>query len=225
MSRFSNKVIYHGLQHLYKSEDGGDTWKIISPDLSYNSESAKGNYPYLIYHQAITAIAEGDEPGFLVVGTDDGRVWFTMDDGKNWKEITNNLPPNKHVAKIFTSTTKNPPNLYLALNDRRQDNNTPYLYKLSSDGKFTWQLISSNLPASPANVIIEDPDKANVLYCGTDMGVYMSKDAGKTWIAISGNLPASVSINDMFIHPRDKKLVIATYGRGVWVLDDLRVLQ
>jgi photosystem II stability/assembly factor-like uncharacterized protein len=225
MSRFSNKVIYHGLQHLYKSEDGGDTWKMISPDLSYNSESAKGNYPYLIYHQAITAIAEGDEPGFLVVGTDDGRVWFTMDDGKNWKEITNNLPPNKHGAKIFTSTTKNPPNLYLALNDRRQDNNTPYLYKLSSDGKFTWQLISSNLPASPANVIIEDPDKANVLYCGTDMGVYMSKDAGKTWIAISGNLPASVSINDMFIHPRDKKLVIATYGRGVWVLDDLRVLQ
>jgi photosystem II stability/assembly factor-like uncharacterized protein len=210
---------------LYKSEDGGDTWKMISPDLSYNSESAKGNYPYLIYHQAITAIAEGDEPGFLVVGTDDGRVWFTMDDGKNWKEITNNLPPNKHGAKIFTSTTKNPPNLYLALNDRRQDNNTPYLYKLSSDGKFTWQLISSNLPASPANVIIEDPDKANVLYCGTDMGVYMSKDAGKTWIAISGNLPASVSINDMFIHPRDKKLVIATYGRGVWVLDDLRVLQ
>lgn len=225
MSRFSNKVIYHGLQHLYKSEDGGENWKKISPDLSYNSEAAKGNYPYLIYHQAITAIAEGDMPGFLVAGTDDGRVWFTMNDGKNWKEITNNLPPNKHVAKIFTSTTKNPPNLYLALNDRRQDNNTPYLYKLSSDGKFTWQLISSNLPPSPANVIIEDPDQANTLYCGTDMGVYISKDAGKSWIAISGNLPASVSVNDMFIHPGDKKLVIGTYGRGVYVLDDMGLLK
>src|SRR5678815_4690917 len=148
-----------------------------------------------------------------------------MDDGKNWKEITNNLPPNKHVAKIFTSTTKNPPNLYLALNDRRQDNNTPYLYKLSNDGKFSWQLISSNLPASPVNVIIEHPDSANILFCGTDMGVYMSNNAGRSWIALNGNLPASVSVNDMFIHPRDKKLVIATYGRGVWVLDDLSVLK
>lgn len=225
MSRFNNKVIYHGLQHLYKSADGGETWKMISPDLSYNSESAKGVYPYLIYHQAITSIAEGDEPGFLVVGTDDGRVWVTMNDGGNWQEITNNLPKNKHVAKLFTSTTKNPPNLYLALNDRRQDNNTPYLYKISNDGKFQWQLISSNLPPSPANVIIEDPDVDNVLYCGTDMGVYISKNGGKSWDAINGNLPASVSVNDMFIHPRDKKLVIGTYGRGVYVLDDISKLR
>ena len=190
-----------------------------------NPESAKGIYPYLIYHQAITAIAEGNEPGFLAVGTDDGRVWFTRNDGKNWMEITNNLPKNKHVAKIFTSTGPGSPNLYLALNDRREDNNAVYFYKLSSDAKFQWQLISSNLPASPANTIIEDPDMKNILYCGTDMGVYISKDAGKSWTAINGNLPASVSVNDMFIHPRDKKLVIATYGRGVYVIDDLSKLK
>src|SRR5437868_1728035 len=81
-------VIYHGLQHLYKSEDGGDTWKMISPDLSYNDRSKMGVYPYLIYHQAISAIAEGDQAGQLYAGTDDGRVWLTMDDGANWKEIT-----------------------------------------------------------------------------------------------------------------------------------------
>jgi photosystem II stability/assembly factor-like uncharacterized protein len=225
MSKFNSKVIYHGLQHLYKTEDGGDNWKRISPDLSYNNDAAKGVYPYLIYHQAITAIAEGDEPGFLVVGTDDGRVWFTANDGGSWQEITNNLPKNKHVAKLFTSTTKHPPGLYLALNDRRQDNNTTYLYKLSGDGKFQWQLISSNLPPSPANVIIEDPDVANVLYCGTDFGVYISKNGGISWDVINGNLPASVSVNDMFIHPRDKKLVIGTYGRGVYVLDDLSKLR
>lgn len=225
ISRFDNKTLYHGLQHLYKTTDAGETWKRISPDLSYNNESAKGVYPYLIYHQAITAIAEGDEPGFLTVGTDDGRVWFTADDGVNWLEITNNLPKNKHVAKIFTSTTQHPPNLYLALNDRRQDHHTAYLYKLSSDGKFQWQLISSNLPPSPANVIIEDPDVKNVLYCGTDMGAYISKNGGKSWDCINGNLPASVSVNDMFIHPRDKKLVIGTYGRGVYVLDDLTRLR
>jgi len=224
ISRFDNKTIYHGLQHLYKTTDAGETWKMISPDLSYNSESSKGVYPYLIYHQAITAIAEGDQPGFLVAGTDDGRVWLTINDGSNWREITNNLPKNKHVAKLFTSTTKHPPNLYLALNDRRQDNQTTYLYKLSGDGS-TWQLLSSNLPPSPANVIIEDPDAANVLYCGTDMGVYRSKNSGKSWDAINGNLPASVSVNDMFIHPRDKKLVIGTYGRGVYILDDISVLK
>jgi len=225
ISRFDNKTIYHGLQHLYKTTDGGETWKMISPDLSYNSESAKGVYPYLIYHQAITAIAEGNEPGFLAVGTDDGRVWFTMNDGGSWQEITNNLPKNKHVAKIFTSTGPSSPNLYMALNDRRQDNHITYLYKLSSDGKFQWQLISSNLAPSPANVIIEDPDVANVLYCGTDMGVYISKDGGKKWEVINGDLPASVSVNDMFIHPRDKKLVIGTYGRGVYVIDDLSKLR
>ena len=225
MSRHDNKIIYHGLQHLNKTTDSGATWNRISPDLTYNTDAAKGVYPYLIYHQAITAIADSDVPGILVVGTDDGRVWFTMNDGGNWQEITNNLPKNKHVAKIFASAASGPPNLYLALNDRRQDNHTNWLYKLSSDGKFQWQLISSNLPPSPANVIIEYLDVKNVLYCGTDMGVYISKDAGKSWIAINGNLPAAVSVNDMFIHPRDKKLVIGTYGRGVYVLDDLKPLR
>lgn len=224
ISKFDNKTIYHGLQHLYKTTDSGATWKKISPDLSYNSDAAKGNYPYLIYHQAITAIAEGDEKGHLVVGTDDGRVWITVDDGTNWKEITDNLPKNKHVAKIFASTTQHPPNFYVVLNDRRQDNHRPYIYHLNSD-PVTWKSISSNLPPSPANVIIEDPDVKDVLYCGTDMGVYISKDAGKSWIAINGNLPAAVSVNDMFIHPRDKKLVIGTYGRGVYVLDDLSKLR
>jgi photosystem II stability/assembly factor-like uncharacterized protein len=224
ISRHDNKTIYHGLQHLYKSTDGGDTWTIISPDLSYNNELAKGVYPYLIYHQAITAIAEGDQPGFVVVGTDDGRVWLTINDGKSWMEITNNLPKNKHVAKLFTSITKAPPNLYLALNDRRQDNDSTYLYKLRGDGRI-WQLISSNLPASPANVIIEDPDVKDVLYCGTDMGAYISKNGGKTWDVINGNLPAAVAVDDMFIHPRDKKLVIGTYGRGVYVIDDLSKLR
>jgi photosystem II stability/assembly factor-like uncharacterized protein len=224
MSKFDNKVIYHGLQHLYKTEDAGETWKRISNDLSHNKESAKGVYPYLIYHQAITAIAEGDQSGTLVAGTDDGRVWLTINDGNNWKEITNNLPKNKHVAKLFASSNRNPPNLYLALNDRRQDNDSTYLYKLSADAR-SWQMISSNLPLSPVNVIIEDPEVNGVLYCGTDMGVYMSKDAGKSWIAINGNLPSAVSVNDMFIHPRDKKLVIGTYGSGVYVLDDISKLR
>jgi len=223
MSRHDNKTIYHGLQHLYKTTDGGETWKMISPDLSHNSESAKGTYPYLIYHQAITAIAEGDKPGIIYAGTDDGRMWLTMDDGANWKEITKGLPINKHVIKITPSKYK-ASKIYLALNDRREDNSTPYLF-VSEDYGSRWKPIAGNLPASPANVIIEDPDKDNVLYCGTDFGAYISKDWGKTWKVINGNIPASVSVNDMFIHPRDKKLVIGTYGRGVYVIDDLSSLR
>ncbi len=223
LSKFDNKVIYHGLQHLYKSSDAGDNWKIISPDLSYNKETAKGIYPYLIYHQTITAIAEGDKPGIIYTGTDDGRVWLTMNDGENWKEITKGLPTNKHVIKIIASKY-NPSKVYLVLNDRRQDNDKPYIYVSENYGN-SWKLISANLPASPVNVIVEDLKKAGVLYCGTDLGVYMSKNDGKSWININGNLPSSVSVNDLFIHPRDNKMVIGTYGRGVYILDDLSVLH
>lgn len=223
MSKFDNNIIYHGLQHLYKSADGGDTWKIISPDLSYNDKSKMGVYPYLIYHQAITSIAEGNKPGIIYAGTDDGRVWLTMNDGASWKEITKGLPVNKYVAKITVSKF-NPAKVYLALNDRRQDNHTPYLYVSENVGS-SWKLISGNLPSSPANVIIEDLDKLNVLYCGTDMGIYISKNSGKSWMALNSNIPAAVAVDDMFIHPTDKKLVIGTYGRGVYVLDDLSQLK
>ena len=223
MSKFNNKVLYHGLQHAYKTEDGGETWKRISNDLSFNKALAKGVYPYLIYHQAITAIAEGDEPGVLYAGTDDGRVWVTLNDGQSWNEITKGLPINKHVAKITTSAF-NSSRVYVVLNDRRADNSSPYLYVSNDFGK-TWKSISSNLPASPANVIAEHPDNVNILFCGTDFGVYISKDGGKKWIAMNGSIPASISVNDLFIHPRDKKLVIATYGRGVYVLDDLNMLN
>ena len=148
-----------------------------------------------------------------------------MNDGGNWKEISKGLPVNKHVAKISVSKLF-PERIYMALNDRRQDNHIPYLY-LSENYGASWKLISGNLPASPANVIIEgdDSEVGLLLFCGTDMGVYMSKDLGKKWIALNGNMPAVVPVDDMFIHPRDKKLVIGTYGRGVWVLDDLLKLK
>lgn len=222
ISRRDPRVIFHGLQHLYQSTDGGDTWNRISPDLSYNDKTRMGNYPYLIYHQAITSVAEEQLTGIIYAGTDDGRVWRS-DAGpegfRNWTELTTGLPVNKHVAKITASMHKQE-RVYVVLNDRRADNHTPYIFVSESYGK-NWRSIAGNLPPSPVNVLIEDPDRPKVLYCGTDMGVYMSRDLGKTWIAVNGNLPAAVSVNDMFIHPRDKQLVIGTYGRGVYVLDRL----
>lgn len=221
-SKREHNVIYHGLQHLYRSADLGETWQMISPDLSYNDKSRMGVYPYLIYHQAISALAEEFQTGLVYAGTDDGRVWRS-DAGPeafaNWYELTAGLPLNKHVAKITASVHKQE-RVYVVLNDRRADNHTPYIFVSEMYGK-NWRSISGNLPPAPVNVLIEDPDRANVLYCGTDMGVYMSKDLGKSWIAINGTMPAAVAVDDMFIHPRDKKLVIGTYGRGVYVLDRL----
>ncbi|HEV8286067.1 MAG TPA: hypothetical protein VGQ09_17280 [Chitinophagaceae bacterium] len=217
ISKFDHHIIYHGLQHLYKSNDGGETWERISGDLSYNDKTKMGVYPYLIYHQAITTIAEGNKQGIVYAGTDDGRVWLTLNDGNSWKEITAGLPSNKHVTKITTSNFKDA-RVYVVLNDRRQDNHQAYIYQSDNYGK-NWKLISTSLPLSPVNVVIEDPDKQNVLYCGTDMGAYMSKDGGKKWFALNGNMPVAVAVDDIFIHPRDKKLVVGTYGRGVWVVD------
>jgi photosystem II stability/assembly factor-like uncharacterized protein len=223
LSRFDPQVVYHGLQHLYKSSDGGENWQRISSDLTRNDKSKMGVYPYLIYHQAITAIAEGQKPGQIYTGTDDGRVWYTPDDGKTWREVTKGLPVNKHVIKIAASVSV-PGRVYIALNDRREDNHSVYLFR-SDDFGNTWRSISGDLPPSPANVIAEDPADPSVLFCGTDMGVYLSRNGGKNWLCLNANLPAAVSVNDLFIHPRDRKLVIGTYGRGVYILDDLSVLK
>ncbi len=224
ISNFDNKTIYHGMQYLFKSVDMGETWKRISPDLTNNDKNHIGKLPYAIAHQAITALAESPiKQGTLYVGTDDGNVHLTTNDGQTWEKINNGLPKNAHVSRLESSKVKDG-TVYISLSDRREDNSKPYIFKSTDFGK-TWVSIAGDLPDSPVNVIREDPLKPSILYCGTDLGVYISKNGGKNWQAIQANLPASVSVQDLFVHPRDNKMVIATYGRGVWVLDDLGSLQ
>lgn len=224
MSPHDNKTIYHGFQYLFKSADQGQTWKRISGDLSYNNKEKMGRTPYAINHQAITAIDESPlTKGVLYVGTDDGRVWVTNNDGGAWKEITKGLPTNTHVSRLVASKY-DAGTIYVTLSDRREDNITPYIFR-SKDYGATWTKISANLPAAPVNVVREDPKNAAVLYCGTDLGVYVSRDKGLSWQSLQNNLPASVSVNDLFVHPRDLSLVIATYGRGVWVIDNTSTLR
>ena len=183
-----------------------------------------GKTPYAINHQAITAIDESVfTKGLLYVGTDDGRVWLSNNDGGNWTEITKGLPANVHVSRLVASKY-NAATVYVTLSDRREDNITPHIYKSTDFGK-TWISINGNLPLSPVNVIREDPLYKNILFCGTDMGVYISKDAGAKWIPLNNDLPASVSVQDLFIHPKTNQMVIATYGRGIYVLDDITVLR
>ncbi len=217
-------TVYHGMQYLFKSVDSGHTWKRISPDLSNNNKQRMGKTPYAINHQAITAIDESIfAKGLLYVGTDDGRIWITKNDGGNWTEITKGLPANTHVSRIVASK-HNASIVYVTLNDRREDNITPYIYKSTDMGK-SWISISGSLPHSPVNVIREDTWDKGVLYCGTDMGVYQSKTGVNGWVPLNNNLPVVVSVQDLFIHPKTNQLVIATYGRGIFVLDDVKALS
>ncbi|HEX5668853.1 MAG TPA: hypothetical protein VFX73_08635, partial [Chitinophagaceae bacterium] len=201
MSPHDNNTIYHGFQYLFKSTDQGETWKRISGDLTYNNKEKMGRTPYAINHQAITAIDESPvKKGMLYAGTDDGRVWVTMNDGNEWKEITKGLPENVHVSRLVASKY-DANTIYITLSDRREDNIKPYIYRSTNNGN-SWTSLVTDLPPSPVNVIREDPKSSNVLYCGTDMGVYVSRDKGRSWQSIQGNLPASVSVNDLFVHPR-----------------------
>lgn len=224
LSPHDNKTIYHGFQYLFESKDAGITWKRISEDLTYNDTSRMGKTPYAINHQAITAIDESPlQKGLLYVGTDDGRVWVRNAAETSFKLIMEHIPQHAHVSRLVASKY-NKNRVYLTLSNRREDDDLSYIFVSEDNGK-TWKNIASNLPASPVNVIREDPHHSSVLYCGTDMGIYVSSNGGASWKSLQCNLPATVSVQDLFIHPRDKKLVIATYGRGVYVMDDIRSIK
>lgn len=213
LSPHNPNIIYHGMQYLFRSLDRGDTWERISPDLTYFNPTEQGNIPY----HTITAIAESPlKYGLIYVGTDCGRISVTKDGGKSWQEITAGLPYQKWVSRIVASQY-DMGTVYLTQRGREDDDFIPYVWKSTDFGK-TWVDISKGLPLGPVSVIREDPVDRNILYVGTDIGVYVSKDGGKSWQVLGGNLP-SAYVHDLIIHPRDNVIVIATHGRGMWVLD------
>ncbi len=212
LSPHNPDIIYLGMQYLFRSLDQGSTWEKISPDLSYNDPEKLGDIPY----QTIFAISESPLMyGLIYAGTDDGRTHITKDGGKNWTEISKGLAKDRWVSRIVASKY-NQSTVYLTQNGKRDDNYTPYVWKSTDYGQ-TWLNISSNIPLGPVNVIREDPVNKNILYVGSDVGVYVTKDGGKSWDVL-GDLP-STYVHDLIIHPRDNVIVIATHGRGMWVLD------
>jgi photosystem II stability/assembly factor-like uncharacterized protein len=223
LSPHDPNVVYHGFQYVFRSNDKGETWARISPDLTYNDPKNQGKLPYAISFATLTAIAESPlKAGVLYAGTDDGRVHVTLTGGEPWTVITAGLPYNKHVWSIVASKY-DPATVYVTLIGRHDDDFNPYIYKSTDYGK-TWVSIAANLPGGPTNVIREDPKKSNVLYCGTDLGVFVTTDGAKTWNYLGSGLP-NVAVWDLQIHPRDNMIVIATNGRGMWVLDDASPVQ
>jgi photosystem II stability/assembly factor-like uncharacterized protein len=223
LSPHNPQVIYIGFQYVFRSMDKGETWERISPDLTAFDPQKQGKLPYAIPFATITAIAESPfKFGLVYAGTDDGRVQVTKDGGATWTDITAGLPFNKHVWTIVASKYDQA-TVYITLIGRHDDDFAPYVYKSTDYGK-TWINISGNIPGGPTNVIREDPKKKDVLYVGTDYGVYVTTDGGKSWNCLGSGLP-NAPVWDLQIHPRDNMLVIATNGRGMWVIDDVAPLQ
>lgn len=228
-------VVYFGGNVLFRSDDKGKTWKEISPDLTTNDKSKQQSSGGSVYqdntaaefHCTILYIAESPkQAGVIWAGTDDGNVQVTRDGGKTWTNVApmiKGLPQAAWVAKIHASE-HDAGTAFVAVDQHRMDDFRPYVYMTADYGK-TWTNLSAGLPVDDyVKVIRQDPFNPNLLYVGMEHGLYASWDKGKSWVRINNNLPPA-SVTDIRVHPRERDLVVATHGRGVWILDDARPLQ
>lgn len=212
ISTHNPDIIYHCMQYVMMSRDQGSTWETISPILTFDDQNKIGDINY----QTISAFDESPlRFGLLYAGTDDGRLWRTKNRGKQWEEIHNKNIPQRWVSRLVASKYEMG-TVYMTQTGRRDDDFQVYVWK-STDFGDTWEDISGNIPVGPVNVIREDPLDENILYVGTDASVYISIDKGETH-SILGDLPFAY-VHDLKIHPRDNMIIIATHGRGIWVLD------
>jgi hypothetical protein len=152
--------------------------------------------------------------GLLYAGTDDGSIWISKDDGYTWKKISDKLPQGLYVSRVTASNFKEG-RVYASLNGYRNDNFKPYLFRSENYGE-TWTAIENDLPYEPINVVKEDAKNENILFVGTDNGLYTSLNGGKNYMAMNGNLPR-VAIHDLFVHSRENELVLGTHGRSIYI--------
>jgi photosystem II stability/assembly factor-like uncharacterized protein len=236
ISPHDHNKIYIGSQHVHQSTDGGQSWQEISPDLTLNDKSRQqssgGLTPDNIgveYGDVVYAIAESPKAaGQIWAGTNDGLVQLTRDGGKTWTNVTKNipnLPPWGTISNIepsrFDAATA-----YITVDFHQVNNRDPFVYKTNDYGQ-TWTLITNGIPHSMlsyAHCLREDPVRRGLLYLGTENGVYVSFDDGGNWQPLQMNLPHA-PVYWLVVQEHFNDLVIATYGRGVWILDDVTPLR
>jgi photosystem II stability/assembly factor-like uncharacterized protein len=229
-------TLYLGSQYLMRSRDRGDSWERISPDLTTNDQKsqqqlASGGLTVdnssAENHTTIITIAESvKDPKVLWVGTDDGNVQVTTDAGKNWTNVAPNvkgLPPRTWVSRVeashFDSNTA-----YATFDGHRTGDMKTYIFRTRDLGK-TWEPLATADIKGYAQVVREDLVNPNLLFAGTEQGLYLSLDGGKNWANFKENFPSSALVYDVKIHPRDGDAIVATHGRGVYVIDDLTPLR
>jgi len=228
------KTVYTAGNFLFKSIDHGNSWEIISPDLSTNDPEKQQDSGGLItqdntgaeIHCSIITVAESPvKAGVIWCGTDDGNVQITQDGGKNWSNVVDNipdLPPNTWCSRIEASHFE-AGRAYAAFDGHRGDDYDTYVYRTEDFGR-NWKCLKANLPFGWVHVIREDVRNPDLLFVGTEFSVFASFDRGESWVPFKNNLP-TVAVRDIAIHPRDNDLIIGTHGRGVWILDDISPLQ
>jgi photosystem II stability/assembly factor-like uncharacterized protein len=208
ISKHNMDVIYFGANRLYRSLNQATDFVPISPDLTKGGK--KGDVTF----GTLSTVEESPlKFGLIYTGSDDGLVYVSQDGGGNWKKISDQLPQDLWVSQVYPSKFEEG-TVYVSLNGYRLDNFNSYVYQ-SKDYGATWVKIGNNLPAEPVNVIKEDPENKNILYVGTDHGIYLSFNQGISFDRFSGGLPA-VAVHDLIVHPREHELVVATHGRSLW---------
>ena len=229
------ETVYVGGNVIFKSQDRGNSWEVISPDLTTNDKSKQISSGGTIYqdntaaefHCTVLYIAESPiQKGVIWAGTDDGNVQLTMDGGASWKNLNNRikgLPEFSWVSKIHASE-HDAGTAFVTVDQHRMDDFKPYIFMTKNFGK-TWEKISGNLPQDDyVKVVRQDPHNAKLLFAGMEHGIYASWDSGKNWEKINIDLP-NVSVRDLRIQKRDRDLVVGTHGRGAYILDDIRPLE
>jgi len=239
LSHHDANTIYAGTNVLWKSIDNGSTWaslgdlttKVNRRELSIMGQRPEASTASLDdgipYYPTLTAVAEDlFTPGMLYAGTDDGLLQVSSDDGQTWNDVTSALGglPKETWINTFEPSTHKAGRAYVAINNYRNDDFNTYIYVTDDYGK-TWESIEGDLPADRvARTLREDPKNPNLLYLGTELGLFISIDRGEHWVELKSNMP-TLPFNDLVIHPRDNDLILGTHGRGVWILDHVNALQ
>lgn len=221
------RTLYLAGNRVFALTDRGERWKIISPDLSTRESeriaaAGSGAETYgVVYTLAESPLAAGR----LWAGTDDGKLWITRDEGGSWEDLTEHLPEpvrGQWISRIEAGG-KDAKVAYMAVDAHRSGEYAPLLYRTADEGR-TWQSIASDLPpGGPVKVVREDPKNPDLLYAGTEFGLFISLDRGGHWTRVKA-LPTA-AVDDIAIQARDRDLVIATHGRSLFIIDDLTPLQ
>jgi photosystem II stability/assembly factor-like uncharacterized protein len=235
-SPHDKNTVYLGGSVIFRSTDFGKTWTAISPDLTANDKSkqkeAGGPVAFETtgaeFHATIISIAESPmRAGTIWAGTDDGNLQMTTDGGRNWTNLTRNVPglaANSPVSHVEPSRVE-ADRVYVSFDRHMLDDFRPYVFRSNDNGR-TFTNITGNLPAKAyVWVVREDPRNPQLLYAGTELGLYVSYTGGNTWTNLGlKNLP-HVAVHDIIVHPRDNDLILGTHGRSIWILDDATPIQ
>jgi photosystem II stability/assembly factor-like uncharacterized protein len=236
ISPHDHNTVYAGSQHVHRTTDGGQTWQVISPDLTLNDRSRQqrsgGLTPDNVgveYAGVVFAIAESSrEKGVVWAGTNDGQLQMTRDAGAHWTNVTANvpgLPPWGTVSNVEPSRFDNG-TAYVTFDLHQVNNRDPFVFKTSDYGR-TWRSVAGDIPKSVhsyAHCVREDPVKRGLLYLGTENALYFSPDDGQHWMPLQSGLPHA-PVHWLAIQEHFNDLVVATYGRGFWILDDITPLR